>query len=58
MEKEKSAFEPINGVLKKNPKDVWPEGYFEKYFGIFADDPLEEPEKLPWSLDSKRLEFD
>jgi len=36
----------------------WPEGFFEKYFGIFADDPLEVPEELPWSLDAKRLEFE
>ena len=47
----------VSDVLKENLKDSWPEGYFEKYVGIFKDDPLEEPEELPWSLDAKREEF-
>ena len=57
MEKEKPAFESANNVPKEGPKDEWPEGYFEKYCGIFADDLLEESEELPWSLDAKRPEF-
>ena len=58
MEEEKLVTESADGALKENPKDEWPDGYFEKYFGIFADDPLEEPEELPWSLDAKREPFE
>ena len=54
MKKERSKSEPVNGVLKDNSDDKWPEGYFEKYFGIFEDDPLVLPEELSWSLDAKR----
>ena len=34
--------------------ESWPEGFFETYFGAFKDDPLEEPEELPWELDEPR----
>ena len=56
-EKGTSLSKYVSEALKEHIDDSWPEGYFEKYFGIFADDPLELPEELPWSLDAKREEF-
>jgi hypothetical protein len=44
----------VSTVLRKHIDNSWPEGYFEKFVGIFKDDPMEIPEDLPWSLDSKR----
>jgi len=43
----------VSGVLREYIDDSWPEGYFD-LFGSMSGDPIEEPEDLPASLDSKR----
>jgi len=43
----------VSEALKDHLDDDYPEGFFD-LFGSLADDPLEEPEELPWSLDAPR----
>ena len=43
----------VNEVLKKNNENRPPEKLL-KLLGSWKDDPMEEPEELPWSMDIKR----
>ena len=44
----------VNGMIKENLDNSWPEGFLDFYYGAMKDDPIEEPEEIPWSLDSPR----
>jgi len=43
----------VNEILKRNNEDRPPVELL-KLLGSWEDDPLEEPEELPWSLDIER----
>jgi len=43
----------VNEVLKKANEDIPPEELLG-LMGSWKDDPMEEPEELPWSSDIKR----
>ena len=45
------------GLLKQFRDDDWPVEFIEA-IGSFEEDPLEVPEELPWSSDSKRESWD
>ena len=43
----------VNDVLKRNNEDG-PPAELLKRFGSWEDDPMKEPEELPWSMDIER----
>jgi len=52
-EKEVSISNFVSEALRERIDNDYPEGFFD-LFGCLADDPLEVPEELPWSLDAPR----
>jgi len=45
----------VNGMIKENIDNSWPEGYFDLVGSLKDDDdPIELPKELPWSLDAPR----
>ncbi|MCL2713002.1 MAG: hypothetical protein FWD37_07035 [Methanomassiliicoccaceae archaeon] len=43
----------VNEVLRRNNENSPPEELL-KLLGSWKDDPMEEPEELPWSMDIER----
>jgi hypothetical protein len=43
----------VNDSMRKSIDDNWPEELFELW-GSCKDDPVEEPEEIPWELNIKR----
>ena len=43
----------VRCVLNEN-FNGWPKSFLDTYFGAMKNDPLEEPEELPWESDAHR----
>ena len=56
-ETDQSMSRITNIALEKHLRDSWPKGFLDEFFGIFEGESMEEPEEIPWELDSRREEI-